>query len=120
MSAPAEPHYFEWEEAGGVAVLRFTTPSLRDEHVIRLVFAQIDQLLAAGRSRLVLNFSGLEAFASYAVGRLILLNNKLQKPGERLALCCLTPLVDEILDIMNLRKTFHIYASERQALESFT
>jgi anti-anti-sigma factor len=119
MSAPAGRNYIEWEEAAGVAVLRFTTPVLRDERIILHIFGQIDQLLDAGQNRIVLNFSGLEAFASYAIGKLIALNNKVQPPNGRLALCSLSPMVAEIIDIMNLRKRFHIYANEQQAIESF-
>ena len=48
------------------------------------------------------------------------LNNKLQAPDGRLALCALSPMVDEIMDIMRLRKQFNIYPTEREALESFS
>jgi anti-anti-sigma factor len=121
MSAPAPRPPFEWEDAGGVAVVRFTTTVLRDDRIIRGLFDQLEgQLVAAGRTRIVIDFSGLEAFASYAIGRLIALNDKLPGQGGRLALCKLTPTVAEIIDIMRLRKRFHIYDSERAALESFT
>jgi anti-sigma B factor antagonist len=119
MSAPASQHYIEWEDAGGVVVIRFTTPYLRDDRIIRVVFEQIDQLLAAGRSKIAMNLGGLEAFASYAIGKLIVLNDKLQPPGARLALYNLSPMVNEIVDIMKLRKRFNIYPTEQAALESF-
>jgi anti-sigma B factor antagonist len=119
MSAPASQHYFEWDDAGGIAVIRFTTPYLRDDRIIRIIFEQIDQLIAAGRSQIVMNFSGLEAFASYAIGKLIVLNDKLQAPNGRFAMCNLSPMVNEIIDIMKLRKRFNIYPNEQAALESF-
>jgi anti-anti-sigma factor len=120
VSAPSTHHHFEWEDAGGVAVVRFTTKVLRDDRIIRSLFDQIDeQLVAAGRSRIVMNFGGLEAFASYAIGRLIALNDRLPPQGGLLVLCNLAPLVNEIIDIMKLRKRFRIYDSEREALESF-
>jgi anti-anti-sigma factor len=120
MSTPSDKHYFEWEDAAGIAVIRFTTPYLRDDRIIRHIFEQIDQLLAAGRTKIVLNFGGLEAFASYAIGKLIVLNDKLQGPNGRLVLCNLSPMVGEIIDIMKLRKRFNIYGSEREALESLS
>jgi anti-anti-sigma factor len=121
VTAPSAKHHFEWEDAGGIAVVRFTTTVLRDDRIIRNLFDQIDeQLVAAGRSRIVMNFGGLEAFASYAIGRLIALNDRLPAQGGRLALCSLAPLVNEIIDIMKLRKRFQIYSTEREALESFT
>ncbi len=119
MIEPATPHLFEWEDAGGVAVIRFKTALLRDDRLIRHLFDQIDQLAEAGRTRVVMNFTGLEGFASYAIGKLISLNAKLSAQGGRLVLCCLTPIVDEIIDIMSLRKKFTIKATEQQALESF-
>jgi anti-anti-sigma factor len=121
VSAPPPRHHFEWEDAGGVTVVRFTTTVLRDDRVIRDLFNQLEeQLVAAGRTRIVMNFAGLEAFASYAIGRLISLNDRLPVQGGRLALCNLVPQVSEIIDIMNLRKRFRIYDTERDALESFT
>jgi anti-anti-sigma factor len=120
MSAPTTRHHFEWEDAGGIAVVRFTTTVLRDDRIIREVFDQLDtQLVQAGRTNIVLNFSGLEAFASYAIGNLISLNKKLPGLNGRLVLCNLAPMVEEILDIMRLRKRFAIHPSEREALESF-
>ena len=120
MSKPATQHSFEWEDAGGVAVVRFTTSVLRDDRVIRNLFDQLDeQLVAVGQTKIVMNFGGLEAFASYAIGRLIALNDRLPQQGGRLALCNLAPMVAEIIDIMKLRKRFNIYPLERDALESF-
>ena len=119
MSEPGQAHYFEWEDAGGIAVIRFTTPYLRDYQVIVEVFGQIEKLVEAGKSKIILNFDSMQAFASYAIGKLIALDAKLQGPAGRLALCCLSPTVAEIIDIMSLRKRFKIYASEREAIESF-
>jgi anti-anti-sigma factor len=120
MSAPPARHHFEWEEANGVAIVRFTTTVLRDDRIIRNLFDQLDrQLIDAGKTKIVLSFAGLEAFASYAIGKLIALNDKLPARGGRLALCEVAPMVEEIIDIMKLRKRFSIYGSEREALESF-
>ncbi|MBY0232118.1 MAG: STAS domain-containing protein [Gemmataceae bacterium] len=121
MSAdPSSRHLFEWEDVGGIAVVRFTTNVLREERIIRLLFEQVEQLVDSGRARVVFNFAGMQAFASYAIGKLISLNAKLAPPAGRLALCCLTPIIDEIIDIMSLRKRFYIHKTEREAIESFS
>jgi len=120
MPEPATPQLFEWEDAGGVAIIRFKTPMLRDDRLIRQLFDQVDQLVEEGRNKIVMNFTGLEGFASYAIGKLISLNNKLPTLNGKLVMCCLTPIVDEIIDIMALRKKFSIKATEQQALESLT
>jgi anti-anti-sigma factor len=120
MSAPPAQHYFEWEDAGGVAVVRFTITTLRDDRIIRPLFEQLEQLAeASNRRQMIINFSGIEAFASYAIGKLIVLNNKLQPPAGKLALCHLTPIIDEIVDIMRLRKHFNIHRTEQEAIQSF-
>ncbi len=120
MSSPSGRHYFEWDDAGGVAVVRFTTNAIRDDRIIRAMFDQLDRLIEeSGRHHVVLNFGGVIAFASYAIGKLIVLNKKLKPPAGRLALSNLTPIVEEIVDIMRLRKEFNVYGTEQQAIESF-
>ncbi|MGL4554069.1 MAG: STAS domain-containing protein [Gemmataceae bacterium] len=110
---------FETEDTAGVLIVRFNTPYLRDDRLILQLFGQIEQMVDAGRDKVVLNFTGMEAFASYAIGKMITLNAKLAPP-KRLALCCLTPIVNEIIDIMALRKRFAIYDTERAALEALS
>ena len=121
MPGPTGRDFFEWEDAGGVTVVRFTTGVLRDDRIIRMLFEELERLLEqSGRKEVLMNFTGVQAFASYAIGKLISLNNKLQPPAGRLALCCLTPIVEEIIDIMNLRKRLEIHATEQEALEAFS
>ena len=119
MSEPASKHLFEWQDVGGVAVVQFRTTVLRDERQIRGIFDQLDELVTAGQTKVVMSFAGLEVFASYAIGKLIRFNDRLRPPEGRLALCELTPIVEEIIEIMNLQKRFQIYPTEQAALESF-
>jgi anti-sigma B factor antagonist len=120
MSSPAgKLHYFEWEDAGGVAVVRFTTKVIREDEVIRAVFDNLVRLVdEGGVRRMIINFGGLEAFASFAIGRLIALHDRLSKAGGELILCNLSPLVAEIVDIMSLRKRFKIRNTEQDALQA--
>jgi len=107
---------YEWEEIGGVAVVRFNTPYLRDEQAIRGFFDPLIEMAESGREKMIINFSGVESFASYAIGKLMTLNSKLAQP-KVLALCELTPIVEEIIDIMALKKVLRIYPTEREALD---
>jgi anti-anti-sigma regulatory factor len=118
MSAQPGPSVIEWDDVGGIKVVRFNTRSLRDDRLIRAIFQEIDQLLVGTDRRVVLNFAGVEAFASYTIGKLVALNDRLPPEG-RLALCCLTSTINEIIDIMRLRKKLQIYKTEREALDSF-
>lgn len=119
MAKADNAHHFDWQDVGGIVVIHFKTTVLRDDRIIRVLFDQLEELIGAGRTKMVLNFSGLEAFASYAIGKLIHFNDKLKAPSGRLALCALPPMVEEIVDILNLHKKFQIYPTERAALESF-
>jgi anti-anti-sigma factor len=120
MPPATERHWLESEEIGGVTVVRFLMRTLRAEEAIAAVFTQLDRLVTDGNCRkLVVNFGNVDIFASYAVGRLISLKRKVETAHGRLALCSLTPVVTEIMDIMQLRRMFHIYATEQEALQSF-
>lgn len=112
-------HTFEWEDGGGIAVVRFTVTVLRDERIIRTTFEKLDSLVESGWTKIVFNLGGLEAFASYAIGKLVVFNDKVLALKGRLTLCALSPVVAEIVDLMALRKRFQIYTGEREALDSF-
>lgn len=118
MTEPASRPLYEWEDAAGIVIVRFNTASLLDDRAIRRLFEHLEQMIDGGRSRFILNFTGLEGLASYAIGKLVSLNARLTPPAGRLALCCLTPVVNEIIDIMSLRKRFAIYPTERAAMEA--
>ena len=119
MSAPQPVSAFQWTDVGGIAVVHFTVKILRDERIIRSIFDEIDRLIESGRTRMVINFTGLQVFASYAIGKLISLDSRITQQGGRLVMSDLTPTVEEIVDIMNLRRKFTIMKTERDALESF-
>lgn len=120
MTAPREPLALEWAEVGDVVVAHFTTTALLDIHIIQRTFEECDRLLATGRTKMVLNFRNLTAFASYAIGKLNAVNNRFAQQGGRLVLCELTPVLNEIIDLMNLRRLFVIVPTEREALDSFS
>jgi anti-sigma B factor antagonist len=119
MPPTAERHWLESEEAGNVTVVRFVPRRIVDEHDILGIFAELNCLVDGGSRRLVLNFGNVEYCASYAIGKLVGLDRKVQAARGRLALCRLTPVVAEIIDIMQLRRKFAIYATEQDALASF-
>ena len=45
MPGPTGRDFFEWEDAGGVTVVRFTTGVLRDDRIIRMLFEELEKLL---------------------------------------------------------------------------
>ena len=119
MSPTAERHWLESEEAGDVTVVRFLAPRIADEQEILDIFAALSRLVEGGVRKLVLNLGDVEYLASYGVGKLAGLDRRVLAAGGRLALCRLTPVVSEIIDIMQLRRKFLIYGTEQEALQSF-
>jgi anti-anti-sigma regulatory factor len=117
---PPGRHFVEWEDVGPVTVARFTVRSLRAEEDIVTVFGQLSKLTEdSGRFHLLLDFGPVQAIASYAIAKLIELDRHLRSQGGRLAMCNLTPLFAEVLEVMQLHRHFNIYRSEREALQSF-
>ena len=110
-------HWLEREDFGDVTVVRLKTPKALDDDIIRAVFDPIYSLVTdMGRHRLVLNLAAVEYLPSMALGKLVMLNRKVQAAKGRLALCQLSPTVLEILESTHLSELFNVYATEQEAL----
>jgi anti-anti-sigma factor len=110
-------HWLEREDFGDVTVVRLKTPRGLDDDTIRAVFDPIYSLVTEmGRSNLVLNLEAVEYLPSIALGKLVMLNRKVQAANGRLALCQLSPAVEETLESTHLKELFSIYATEQEAL----
>jgi anti-anti-sigma factor len=120
MSEKHGSHWLEREDFGDVTVARLKTPKDLDEDTIRAVFDPIYTLSGLGRNRLVLNLAAAEHLPSMALGKLVMLNRKAQAGNGRLALCRLSPPVQEILETTHLNELLNIYATEQEALQSFS
>jgi len=114
FSAPLER-----EDAGDVTVVRVKVPLLRSDDTTDAVFDQATTLVAAGRTRLVLNLQAVVLLASAAIGRLVLLLRKLQSAGGRLALCQVSGPIEEVLQMTHLAEVMLVYADEQEAVRSF-
>jgi anti-sigma B factor antagonist len=120
MTAPHGHHWLERQDVGEVTVVGFLIPRLQVEEDIRDLFRQIYHLADdVGRRQLVLNLGRVEYVNSAAIGKLVLLNKKVEAGGGRLALCQVTPEIHHLLEKMHLTEMFHLYADEAEALRSF-
>jgi anti-anti-sigma factor len=119
MPAAGRSCWAEWEEVGQLTVIRFVVRGVARVQEIIDLFEELDQHVRQGDRRVLLNFAGVEAFTSYPIGKLLTLDRKLRGLGGRLALCALTPVVSDIIDIMKLRRQLNIYDTEQDALQSF-
>ena len=120
MSEEHDSDSLEREDFHNVTVLRLKTSQLLGDDAIRDLFEPVYLLPTIGRNCLVINFGAVEYLTSMTLGKLIMLNRKVQAANGRLALCHLSPMADEILEVTRLKPLFHIYATEQQALKSFS
>ncbi len=104
------------ETVGDVTVVTFTTGVVREDRIIRSIFDRIEALLKEGARKMIVNFSGVESFTAYGIGRLLALNAECDAAGKKLVLCCLTPIIDEIVDVMSIRRRFRIVRTRDEAL----
>lgn len=110
-------HWLEREDFDEVTVVRLKTPRILDDDMTRAIFDPIYSLVSdMGRNNLVLNLAAVEYLPSTALGKLVMLNRKVQAGNGRLALCQLSPTVAEILESTHLNELFNIYATEQEAL----
>ena len=106
-------------DAGGVTVLRFHDRNLFDETTIREVGAQLFAALPAGRPpRLILDFSAVQQVSSAMLGKLILLQRKVDAAGGKLRLCELGPPIRDVMRTTNLDRLFAIDHDLREAREA--
>jgi anti-sigma B factor antagonist len=120
----ASGHGGQWLERadfGAVTVVRLRPARVVDDDTTKAVFDPIYSLVEdVGRKQLILNLAASEYLSSLALGKLVRLNRKAQAGSGRLALCQLAPAVESSLESTHLKQLFHVYATEQEALQSFS
>jgi anti-sigma B factor antagonist len=120
MTSQPRRRRLEVEEIGDVTVINFLDKKIVDEQNIEVIADQLFGLVDQdGRHKLLLNFGNVESLSSYALGKLITLNKKLQAVGGRLILCEIDPQIHEVFEITKLDKWFTIQKEEQAALQAF-
>ena len=77
-------HWLEREDFGEVTVVRLKPPKALDEDTIRAIFDPIYSLASdMGRNNLVLNLAAVDHLPSMALGKLVMLNRKVQAANGR-------------------------------------
>jgi anti-sigma B factor antagonist len=121
MSGKYQSHWLERQDSGAVTIVRLKAPKLLDEDTVRAAFDPINALVGeVGRTKLVLNLAAIESLPSMALAKLVLLSWKAQAGGGRLALCHAPPTVAARLASKHLGGLFDVYATEQEAVQSFS
>jgi anti-sigma B factor antagonist len=116
----APPRWLEIEQVGDVALVRFARRRILTEEAIETSAAQLFGLVENNRQhKLVLNFTNIDRLASAMLGKLILLQKKLQAVGGCVVLCHIAPHLYEIFALLKVPRVLTIYRGETEALEGF-
>jgi len=104
----------------GVRVVQFRDRQLFDDRTVREV---ADQVFAAtpttGAIRMILDFSGVDLVSSSLLGKLILLQRRVDASGGKLRLCEMSSVVRGVFRTSNLDRLFAIDRDRREAMEAF-
>ena len=80
----------------------------------------INNLLAAGNKKLVLNLGGVPYIDSAGLGEVVRTHTTVSRQGGSLKLLNLTKRIEDLLSITKLLTVFDTYDSEAEAIKSFT
>ena len=116
----AAPSRIDLDDVEGVRVVRFRDRRVYDDRAVREVSEQILEAVAyPGPIQVVVDFSGVDLISSSLLGKLILLQRKVDASSGRLRLCEMSPTVRAVFRTSNLDRFFGIDRDRREALESF-
>lgn len=80
----------------------------------------INNLLAAGAKKIVLNLGGVPYIDSAGLGEVVRTHTTVSRQGGSLKLLNLTKRIEDLLSITKLLTVFDTYDSEAEAVKSFT
>jgi len=107
------------KEVNGIKVIQIKGKILMGEGDIAIK-KKIDELVAAGNTKLVLDLSGVPYVDSSGLGELIRCYTTLKKAGGTLKLANLTDKIVDLLTITKLVTVFEFYNSVDEAVKSFS
>jgi anti-sigma B factor antagonist len=106
------------EEIGDVTIAKFIDKKILDETNIQIIGNQLFGLIDEdSRTKIILDFSGVEYLSSAALGKLITMDKKAKAAKAKLRLCSIRPEIYEVFAITKLNKLFSIHDDQEKALE---
>lgn len=114
MSAPR----IDVEERDRVRVVRFRDRKITDERLVREIGDQLFAVAPAdGPIYMVIDFSGIDLLSSSFLGRLILLQRRVDASGGGMRFCEMTAVTESVFKNASLHRIFGIDRDLREALE---
>ena len=120
MTQPPRRRRLEVEDIGDITVVNFLDKKILDDQNIQVIGEQLTSLVdELGRNKILLNFGNVEFLSSAALGKLIVLNRKLNEVNGKLVLCNIDPQIYEVFEITRLNKVFTMAKDEQRGLQAF-
>lgn len=106
-------------EDGGITLVRFLDKRLFDDNVVREVGDELFGLVPrSGAAAIIIDFSGVETVSSSMLGKLLLLQRRIDNGNGYLRLCELSGVVRSVFATTNLDRLFTIDRDRHESLEA--
>jgi anti-anti-sigma factor len=104
---------------GAATVIRFTSPTLLEEGLIRDISQELSGLVGdPARRHFVLTFAGVTRMCSALLAVLLAFHRKVERCGGQMVLCAVAPDLARWFMTTQLDKVLHMAASEPDALRA--
>ena len=105
----------------GIAIVKFTIPSISGTSGIEQVTAQLRQFMQESNpNKIVVDFSEVKFFSSQMLGLLVDTWKKIQHDSGILAISGINPDLNRVFKITNLDKIFKFYPDVISAVEDIS
>jgi anti-sigma B factor antagonist len=105
---------------GDIIVVRFGEHRLLDERAVERLGDELYSVAdRADCQKLLLNFASVEGITSMMLGKLVMIQKKMNAKGGKLKLCDLAPEVQEVFAATKLNQIFDILESEGEGVAAF-
>jgi anti-anti-sigma factor len=113
-------HQLGVSKHGDVLVVRFGEHRILDEAVVNRIGNEFYNVAdRADCHKLLLNFASVVGLSSLMVGKLLMLQRKMESKGGKLKLCDLGPELKEVVSSTKLDQILDIWDDEQDAVKAF-
>jgi anti-anti-sigma factor len=114
---PAEFSKTKVERRGGIVVVRFADPKIRDEETVATIAGELNRAIAREKPpKLVIDFSGVQALPSFMFGSLITLHEAIEARKGQLRLAAVAPSLRQVFASTRLDQMLTILPTVDEAV----
>lgn len=104
-----------------ILIIYFQDVRIIDDSRINALGRELTELVNTGNSKkFILNFQNVSFMSSAMIGKLVLFGKNCKTAGIELKLCSINPNVEEVFNLMQLKKVFSIEKDEDAAVKGFS